>query len=212
MSLIETNSFPYLKLLGLGFGAVISTLAIKKRFEAEGKKDNDKVEINEVLFFTGDRAVCRKHINIRKPCHQNGCAYNFLSKMVKYIEGAKKTLDVCLYLLTCEDLCNSILSSFKRGVYIRVITDCDMSLSTGSKMNEFRKRGIEVRMRESSYIMHHKYVIIDKKILMNGSLNWTLQAICGNDDNLMITSQEQLVKQFVDNFDFLWSKFKHKKI
>lgn len=63
-------------------------------------------------------------------------------------------------------------------------------------------------MRESSYIMHHKYVIIDKKLLMNGSLNWTLQAICGNDDNLMITSQEQLVKQFVDNFESLWLKFK----
>lgn len=66
----------------------------------------------------------------------------FCSKMIKYVEGARKSLDICLYLLTCEDLCNSILNSFKRGVCVRVVTDCDMSLSTGSKMNELRKRGL----------------------------------------------------------------------
>lgn len=59
-----------------------------------------------------------------------------------YIESAEKTLDICIYLLTCEDLCNSILKTFKKGVHIRVVTDCDMSLSTGSKIYELRKRGL----------------------------------------------------------------------
>lgn len=63
-------------------------------------------------------------------------------------------------------------------------------------------------MRDSPFIMHHKYIIIDKKILLNGSLNWTLQAMCGNDENLMITTQKQFVKLFLNNFENLWQKYR----
>ena len=53
--------------------------------------------------------------------------------------------------------------------------------------------------------MHHKYAIIDNKILMTGSFNWTRSASDRNYENVTITSNKQLVKQFHDYFVGMWS-------
>ena len=45
--------------------------------------------------------------------------------MVRYIMLAKKTLDVCVFNITNDDLANAILNRFKAGVKVRVISDDD---------------------------------------------------------------------------------------
>ena len=41
--------------------------------------------------------------------------------------------------------------------------------------------------------MHNKYAIIDSTILVNGSFNWTSQAVTMNQENLVIQTDERLV-------------------
>lgn len=67
--------------------------------------------------------------------------------------------------------------------------------------------GIAVRTDVSSYFMHHKFVVLDSEMLINGSFNWTRQAITGNQENLMITKNVKVVKQYKDEFKKLWIYF-----
>jgi cardiolipin hydrolase len=55
--------------------------------------------------------------------------------------------------------------------------------------------------------MHHKFAIIDKKILITGSANWTLQAFFGNYENLIITNRHEFVNSYIHEFEKLWLKF-----
>lgn len=65
--------------------------------------------------------------------------------------------------------------------------------------------GIRVRAPESKCLMHHKFAIIDGRILIHGSLNWTQQALLGNWENVTITSQpEKLIRSFDDYFEKFW--------
>lgn len=65
--------------------------------------------------------------------------------------------------------------------------------------------GIEVRHRHNATsLMHHKFVVIDKCVLMTGSLNWTMQAFCGNWDNIIVTTRPPVVKSFLQEFDRAW--------
>ncbi|CAL1280208.1 unnamed protein product [Larinioides sclopetarius] len=52
--------------------------------------------------------------------------------------------------------------------------------------------------------MHHKFLVADNEVLVNGSFNWTNQAVMGNYENLIITSEETLVQPFIMEFQKLW--------
>ena len=67
--------------------------------------------------------------------------------------------------------------------------------------------GIQVRQDLTSYLMHHKFVILDENLLITGSFNWTRQAITGNNENLIVTNQPELLCAYQDEFEKLWTMY-----
>ena len=55
--------------------------------------------------------------------------------------------------------------------------------------------------------MHHKFVIIDDELLINGSFNWTSRAIFGNNENILITKDPDILNPYKEQFDKLWTEF-----
>lgn len=55
--------------------------------------------------------------------------------------------------------------------------------------------------------MHHKFAIVDKKVLITGSLNWTTQAIQNNRENVLIMEDEEYVTLFLKEFERIWEEF-----
>ena len=56
--------------------------------------------------------------------------------------------------------------------------------------------------------MHHKFAIFDKKLLNNGSFNWTRSASMKNEENIMVLHEPSLIGSFVSSFEELWLESK----
>jgi len=54
--------------------------------------------------------------------------------------------------------------------------------------------------------MHHKFAIMDETLL-TGSYNWTRSAAQRNYENILVTEERGLLREFTKEFDQLWSKF-----
>ena len=67
--------------------------------------------------------------------------------------------------------------------------------------------GIQVRHDGTTFFMHHKFAVIDKKTLINGSFNWTRAAITGNFENLLITDDTHVVQAYLRQFEKLWTQY-----
>lgn len=52
--------------------------------------------------------------------------------------------------------------------------------------------------------MHHKFVLIDDRIVAFGSFNWTIQAVTENNESILVTSDPATVRPFVSEFQRLW--------
>ena len=55
--------------------------------------------------------------------------------------------------------------------------------------------------------MHHKYALVDCRVLLTGSFNWTRAASRGNVENVLVTSEPQAVNAYARQFDLLWRDF-----
>lgn len=122
--------------------------------------------------------------------------------LLNIISSSQQQLDICVYCLTGQVFLDTIISVHSRGVVVRVITDNEQDSST--QIFKLRKSGIQVRTNSSSYFMHHKFSIIDRKIVLTGSLNWTAQGIHGNHENVVVSNETEYLKGFSEQFEKLW--------
>lgn len=75
-----------------------------------------------------------------------------------------------------------------------------------SKSRYLLKKGIkDIRISSNNYIMHNKFAIIDDKIVITGSYNWTASASERNDENLLIIHDEDIAKIYTDKFEDYWN-------
>ena len=127
------------------------------------------------------------------------------------LQLAEQSLDVCMFTFSCQELAQVLINAHQRGVVVRVITDTEQVHSLGSQVEWLRREGIQVRNDNTSYYMHHKFAIIDDRCLVNGSLNWTVQGVFGNQENVIITTTPKLVQPFVEQFRHLWDIYDPKR-
>ena len=88
-----------------------------------------------------------------------------------------------------------------------MIVDDRMAQMTSSKAFKMTEEGVEVRMDQSQFHMHHKFALVDDQVLMSGSFNWTVQAQRSNRENLHISSDSSMISAFRGEFDRLWVSY-----
>ncbi|XP_053601288.1 uncharacterized protein LOC128670001 [Plodia interpunctella] len=196
------------------FQVLLSTvsLALGAHVAYKYMKSKKKVEreIQEVIMFS------YHSVDLKRSKYSRCMVSRSMERLLYYLTTPKYTIDICMYVFTNVDLANALLKMNYKGVTIRIIVDADMAFSTGSSIRRLEKHGIPVRWMKSTNLMHHKFTLIDASceddsvtpLVIMGSLNWTNQALSGNWEDVVVTSQKELVKQYKEEFDRLWVVFK----
>mmetsp|Transcript_9766 Transcript_9766/g.35788 ORF Transcript_9766/g.35788 Transcript_9766/m.35788 type:complete len:192 (+) Transcript_9766:40-615(+) len=170
---------------------------------------------SEVLFFPDPQMPC--HSVLRgQHCKRHNCAYahtkTSLVSLIALLNKATTSLDACVFTITCNEIATALIDAKRRGVKVRVITDYEQSRAQGSDIQKIREAGISVvddrqqRNSEQSH-MHHKFCVVDHKLLLNGSFNWTRNAVLSNQENLVISAEANLVSKFEAHFIKLWKLY-----
>ena len=133
---------------------------------------------------------------------------NNIDDIIKKLESAKDSIDIAMYTLTNFRLINTILKCFDNKVRVRILLDYNMTQKYSSFLIELIINGIYIKTNDNpEESMHHKFVIIDNKFVLNGSLNWSEKGVIKNYENIIILDDEKIVQQFTTQFDELWLKF-----
>lgn len=202
---INSTTKVFLVLLSFSFASHVAYNFYKRR---KNKNNERKEEINEVIMFA--YGMCE----LQKSKYSRCMITESMERVLYYLSIPKHTIDICIYVFTNVDILNAIIKLHYKGVKIRLIIDADMAFSSGSVIKRMEKLGIPVRWMKSTNLMHHKFCLIDinndkvTPFVMAGSLNWTNQALCGNWEDVIVTSQIDIVQQYTIEFERLWTYFK----
>ncbi|KAM3960751.1 mitochondrial cardiolipin hydrolase [Aphomia sociella] len=119
-------------------------------------------EINDVILFSDD--AIRHAIKIPSNKDITVCDSRKLNcfKLIKYIKSTRETLDVCMYLITSNEIVEQIIKLGQKHVLVRIIADSEMAYTPPSQIKRLEEFSfIQVQTNKKSILMHHKFCIID---------------------------------------------------
>ena len=83
--------------------------------------------------------------------------------------------------------------------------DEQVKSNQGTEYDPFKQAGLDVRIDGNAGQMHHKVFIIDEKIVIFGSYNFSQSAETRNDENILIIYNAAIAQQFIKEFERVWS-------
>lgn len=128
------------------------------------------------------------------------------SAIIHQLRAARKNIDICVFTISDNIIRDELVAQYKMGKRIRIISDNDKSEDMGSDIEFLKRLGIPVILDNTEVHMHHKFALFDRKHLLSGSYNWTRSAAERNYENLVLSSEEELVHSFQGEFERLWEK------
>lgn len=124
--------------------------------------------------------------------------------VVEEIAQATQSIDIAMYYLSSTAIARSIIKAKDRHVHVRIVLDQGQEIEDASKSSYLVSHGIDLRYHLGFGLMHNKFAIIDGKVLITGSFNWTRTAEENNEENMLIISDTETITKYQERFEYLW--------
>ncbi|NQD35780.1 nuclease [Permianibacter sp. IMCC34836] len=123
------------------------------------------------------------------------------------LRSVRQRAELCVFTISDDQISAEILAAHRRGVQLRLLTDNEKECDLGSDIGRLRDAGVPVRVDRTEAHMHHKFALFDGSWLLNGSYNWTRSAAEVNEENLVLSNDPGLIRQFSEQFERRWQAF-----
>ena len=139
------------------------------------------------------RAV--KEISPKNPevyfCPKNDCGKVF----ERDINDANSSVHCAIYDINLKNVINS-LSQKSKTADVKIVID--------NSNNHGQVKGEGVREDSDKQLMHNKFCVIDKKLVLTGSFNPTDNDNSKNNNNVLVIFSKTLAENYEDEFNELW--------
>lgn len=123
--------------------------------------------------------------------------------IIKSLDETTEEILVAVYWFTNHELFNKLCEKVKEGIKVELIVHNDFinNRDAGLNFQNFIDLGGQLYFSNTNNPMHNKFCIIDDKILINGSYNWTYFAENKNSENILLIKEEaKTILAFKDEF------------
>lgn len=121
--------------------------------------------------------------------------------VIKELGKAKKLIRVQAYSFTSAPIAKALIDAHSRGVMVQVILDRSQRSQRNSSAATLDRAGISVVIDAKHAIAHNKIIIIDDRVVMTGSFNFTKNAEENNAENLLIIHDSSVAKRYNQNWE-----------
>lgn len=143
------------------------------------------------------------------------------------LNTATQTVDLALFVLSEQNIGNTLQTVHQRGVPIRALIDPQFAYRDYSEALDMMgvaladeacrvEQGnqpwsqaiatVGIPQLPEGDILHHKFGIIDQRFVISGSQNWSAAANHNNDENLIVINDPTIAAHFQREFERLYSE------
>ncbi len=141
----------------------------------------------------------------------------FLPKQNGYTDGifplilnAEKEIFISAFYLTDRNLINELIKAKNRGVNVLIMVDALGAKNFKERIELLRKAKIPLKIENWGGKNHEKTILIDSKILILGSNNFSKSGFYKNDENFLIIKNSSLGGFYRDFYLYLFNSIDNK--
>ena len=110
-----------------------------------------------------------------------------VKKLIELIEDARDNIKISMFTLTHPDILQALVRKHKEGIKVKIFLDKTSFKGASSKAAAFLiKEGVALFASQGIQLLHHKMMVVDDKIFLIGSANWTQAAFKKNHDFFLV--------------------------
>ncbi len=126
------------------------------------------------------------------------------------LKNASKEIFVSIFFLTHKDIIQDLIAAKKRGVDVKIIYDAAGAGNMKDKVKMLRNAQIFLKAENWGGKDHEKNMIIDSKILITGSANFSNSGMNKNDENILIFENPDIAMFYRTHFLNLYNSIDEK--
>ncbi len=107
---------------------------------------------------------------------------------------ANSTIDMAVMGFSHEQVIDALVAADDRGVSIRMVGDAGHITNAGYE--RFREEHIPVVPGNGQHIMHHKFMVIDDRLVFAGTANWSNSDLEQNQNNFFVLDSPPIAADF----------------
>lgn len=128
-------------------------------------------------------------------CPQDDCG----GRLVDVLESAKDEILFASFALTLDEVEDLLVAKSLEGVDVRGVVEKRNLNLKGSRVIDLNE-SFPIILDRNKYTMHHKFFVVDGKVVVTGSMNPTASGVRYNDESLIVIENERIAGQFRDEF------------
>ncbi len=117
------------------------------------------------------------------------------------LSGATRSIRFMSFSFTLEDVGQVLLDRAAAGVSVTGIFETTGSETRFSELTPLFCAGLDARQDGGPFVLHHKVFIVDERIVIAGSFNFSAGARDSNDENMFIITDPDLAAQYIAEFN-----------
>lgn len=130
-------------------------------------------------------------------------------RLLELLHGTQRSIRFLAFSFTSDEIAQAMIDRHMAGVTVQGVFENRNAGGIGAEFATLKRSGINVLEDGNCYTMHHKLIIIDERLVITGSYNFTQRAEDTNDENLVIVDDPNLAQQFRAEFDRVYEQARH---
>ncbi|ACL24321.1 phospholipase D-like domain-containing protein [Chloroflexus aggregans] len=184
-------------LLRITIPSLVENYRVEFAEMAAGRFGNSKQAVTPFSRITTPQATIENYFTPReRPA----------SRIVELINGARRSVRFMAFAFTNDEIAGAMITRRQAGVTVQGVFERRNAGGSGSEFALLRDNGVEVLEDGNCYTMHHKVIIIDDRIVITGSYNFTARAERTNDENLLIIDDPVLAAAYLTEFERVFTQ------
>ena len=129
------------------------------------------------------------------------------NQIIAALQNAQESIYFLAFSFTSDPIAEALLERATAGVEVAgVFEESQYHANTGGEFDRLAAAGLDVRLDGNPNNMHHKVFIIDGKIVVTGSYNFSRSAEERNDENTLIIHNPEIAAQYLVEFERVFQK------